>query len=33
MAYDFKSIEQKWQKYWSDNNSFKVTEDLAFPKE
>ena len=33
MAYDFKSIEQKWQKYWEDNKSFKVTEDPSFPKE
>ena len=24
MEYNFKSIEQKWQKYWEDNNSFKA---------
>ncbi len=33
MAYDFKFIEQKWQKYWEDHNSFKVTEDPSFPPE
>ena len=25
--YDFKKIEAKWQKYWEENQSFKVTED------
>lgn len=30
MIYDFQRIEQKWQKYWADHNSFKVTEDLSF---
>ncbi len=24
MEYNFKAIEQKWQKYWEDNNSFKA---------
>ncbi|MGL4393752.1 MAG: leucine--tRNA ligase [Brevinema sp.] len=33
MVYDFHHIEQKWQKYWEDNNSFKVTEDEKFPPE
>ena len=25
--YDFNEIEQKWQKYWEEHKSFKVTED------
>ena len=25
--YDFKAIEEKWQKYWQDNKSFEVKED------
>ena len=25
--YDFRTIEPKWQKYWEDHKSFKVTED------
>lgn len=33
MAYNFKAIEQKWQYYWEKNQSFKVTEDPAFPPE
>lgn len=31
--YPFESIEPKWQKYWDDNKTFKVTEDEKFPKE
>ena len=25
--YNFNNIEQKWQKYWQDNQTFSVTED------
>ncbi len=32
MGYDFKSIEKKWQKYWSDNKVFKVDIDKSKPK-
>ena len=32
MEYNFGEIEKKWQKYWEDNNTFKVTEDPARPK-
>ncbi len=28
MKYNFKSIEKKWQKYWSDNNTYKTIIDL-----
>ena len=31
--YPFETIEPKWQKYWEDNKTFKVTEDAKFPKE
>ena len=31
--YPFETIEPKWQKYWDDNKTFKVTEDAKFPKE
>lgn len=31
--YPFESIEPKWQKYWDKNKTFKVSEDLSFPKE
>ncbi|MGL4561441.1 MAG: class I tRNA ligase family protein, partial [Brevinema sp.] len=31
MVYDFHHIEQKWQHYWSVNNSFKVYEDQDIP--
>jgi len=27
MDYNFKEIEQKWQKYWVENKTYKVTED------
>ncbi|MBN2214544.1 MAG: leucine--tRNA ligase [Bacteroidales bacterium] len=33
MEYNFTRIEKKWQKYWEENKTFKVTEDPAFPKE
>lgn len=31
--YPFSEIEPKWQKYWDDNKTFRVTEDKNFPKE
>ena len=33
MEYDFRSIEKKWQTYWDEHKTFKVTEDPAFPRE
>jgi leucyl-tRNA synthetase len=32
MSYSFVNIENKWQKYWSENQTFKVTEDTSKPK-
>ena len=32
MDYDFRSIEQKWQKYWAENKTFKAVEDPSKPK-
>ncbi|MBM3184830.1 MAG: leucine--tRNA ligase [Bacteroidetes bacterium] len=32
MDYDFRSIENKWQKFWAENKTFKVAEDLSKPK-
>ncbi|MDA3850478.1 MAG: leucine--tRNA ligase, partial [Spirochaetaceae bacterium] len=29
--YPFKEIEVKWQKFWEENKTFKVTEDPTFP--
>ncbi|MCL2273235.1 MAG: leucine--tRNA ligase, partial [Treponema sp.] len=31
--YPFETIEPKWQKYWADNKTFRVSEDRAIPKE
>lgn len=31
--FPFESIEPKWQKYWDENKTFRVTEDANFPKE
>ena len=31
--YPFSEIEGKWQKYWDQNKTFKVSEDTRFPKE
>ena len=28
MKYNFKSIEKKWQKYWTENNTYKTKIDL-----
>jgi len=30
--YDYKSIEAEWQKYWKENNTYKVLEDATKPK-
>ena len=30
--YDFASIESKWQTKWSDEKTYKVTEDKSKPK-
>lgn len=32
MSYPFNEIEPKWQKYWSDNKTFKATEDPSVPE-
>ncbi len=32
MKPDYRSIEEKWKKIWSDNNLYKVTEDPSRPK-
>ncbi|MDH6354850.1 leucyl-tRNA synthetase [Dysgonomonas sp. PH5-45] len=32
MEYNFKEIEERWHKYWSENNIYKVTEDKNRPK-
>ncbi|MGI6074307.1 MAG: leucine--tRNA ligase [Fermentimonas sp.] len=32
MDYNFNEIEKRWQKYWADNNTYKVTEDPSKPK-
>lgn len=32
MAYNHKDIEQKWQQFWSDNETFKTVEDADKPK-
>ena len=32
MAYDFKKIESKWQKYWSTNQIFKTDNNSKLPK-
>lgn len=31
--YPFARIEKKWQDYWSQNNTFSVTEDRSVPRE
>ena len=30
--YNFKKIEEKWQKYWDNNNSFKAEDDFTKKK-
>ena len=32
MDYDFKRIEQKWQSYWAEHQTFKTNEDSSEPK-
>ena len=32
MTYNFKHIEKKWQKFWSENQTFKVENDSSLPK-
>jgi leucyl-tRNA synthetase len=32
MEYNFKEIEQKWQQYWVEHNTYKVTIDASRPK-
>ena len=32
MDYNFKDIEQKWQRFWKDNNTYKVEVDNSKPK-
>ena len=33
MAYEFKRIEQKWQKYWDENHTFEAdSSDKTKPK-
>ncbi|MFK7899339.1 MAG: leucine--tRNA ligase [Cyclobacteriaceae bacterium] len=32
MQYNFKEIAKKWQKHWTENNTFTVTEDTSKPK-
>ena len=32
MQYNSKQVEQKWQKYWSENNSFEPSNDESKPK-
>ncbi len=32
MRYDFKAIEEKWQKKWDDTNAFKIDEAMDKPK-
>ncbi len=33
MEYDFRGIEQRWQRYWEEHRTFKVTEDPSIPRE
>jgi leucyl-tRNA synthetase len=30
--YDFKKVEERWQRHWEERKTFKVTEDLSKPK-
>ena len=32
MKYQFKEIEEKWQKIWDENGAFKINEDTDKPK-
>jgi len=30
--YDFKEVEERWQRFWQENKVFRVTEDASKPK-
>ena len=30
--YNFSEIERKWQKFWAENGTYRVTEDSSKPK-
>ncbi len=32
MDYNFEELEKRWQKYWIDHQTYKVTEDRSKPK-
>ncbi|MDD5548858.1 MAG: hypothetical protein PHI79_04570, partial [Sulfurovaceae bacterium] len=32
MSYDPSAVEQKWQKYWSENRSFEPSDNFDLPK-
>ena len=32
MLYNFKEIENKWQKFWAENNTFKAQNNSKLPK-
>lgn len=32
MDYNFREIEKRWQQYWAEHQTYKVTEDLSKPK-
>ena len=32
MEYNFSEIESRWQKYWEENKTFKITDDFSKPK-
>ena len=32
MDYNFGEIEKRWQQYWVDHQTYKVTEDASKPK-
>jgi leucyl-tRNA synthetase len=32
MEYNFRTIEQKWRKFWAENQTYRVTEDKSKPK-
>ena len=31
MEYNFKEVEQKWQNYWRENQTYKVDVDTSLP--
>ena len=32
MEYNFREIEQRWQEFWRDNDTYRVKEDASKPK-